>query len=87
MLAGARSELHHSLSSLGLSLLRLDIGSSGQSDVGGREERFPGRSEESGRGSRDRHDEHHSDSQTVQGLASAQPPAGAARGELVDVLA
>ncbi len=87
MLAGARSELHHSLSSLGLSLLRLDIGSFGQSDVGGGQGRFPGRFEESNRRADGRRDERHGGAQTVQGLASAQPPAGPARGELIDVLA
>ena len=42
-LADGRAELHQSLSSLGVSLLRLDIGSSGQSQTGDREEGFAGR--------------------------------------------
>jgi flagellar hook-length control protein FliK len=52
-LAAGRTELHQSLSSLGTHLLRLDIGSSGQPQDGGREGRpaagepgVPGRSSE-----------------------------------------
>ena len=41
-LLGARSELHRSLSSLGAVLLRLDIGSSGQSEDRGQAGRFAG---------------------------------------------
>ncbi|HWJ50892.1 MAG TPA: flagellar hook-length control protein FliK [Solirubrobacteraceae bacterium] len=86
-LAGARAELHHSLSSAGLSLLRLDIGSSGQSDVGGREGRFPGRSDSSPSSSSAQSEHSESHSETVTGLEGAGQPAGPARGELVDVLA
>ena len=43
-LADGRSELHQSLSSLGVSLLRLDIGSFGQSEARDREGRFAGAS-------------------------------------------
>ncbi len=52
-LAQGRTELHQSLSSLGVSLLRLDIGSSGQPHSGEREARFeggPGQSGASGAG-------------------------------------
>jgi flagellar hook-length control protein FliK len=43
-LQDGRAELHQSLSSLGLPLLRLDISSFGQSEAGEREERFDGSS-------------------------------------------
>jgi flagellar hook-length control protein FliK len=87
LLAGSRAELHHSLSSLGMSLLRLDIGSSGQSDVGGREGRFPGRSDASAANSSTQAEDRENGLDTTLGLEGAQPPAGPARGELVDVLA
>ncbi len=86
-LASGRAELHHSLSSLGVSLLRLDIGSSGQSDIGGGQGRFPERSDESSSGSSNRSDEHESGSQSVPGLEGTQSTTGPARGELIDVLA
>jgi flagellar hook-length control protein FliK len=86
-LASGRAELHHSLSSLGVTLLRLDIGSSGQSDIGGGQGRFPGRSDESGSGPSSRSDEKKAGSQSVPGLEDAQSTIGPARGELVDVLA
>ncbi len=47
-LAQGRSELHQSLSSLGLPLLRLDIGSFGHSQTSDREDRFTGGSDGSG---------------------------------------
>jgi flagellar hook-length control protein FliK len=46
-LAGGRSELQQSLSTLGVSLLRLDIGSSGQPQTGEREGGFAGEPERS----------------------------------------
>jgi flagellar hook-length control protein FliK len=87
MLAGARGELHHSLSSLGVSLLRLDIGSSGQSDVGGHGGWPPARSEAGNGRQGERREHRDEDSHTVHGLQDAQSTAGPARGELVDVLA
>jgi hypothetical protein len=84
VLVGCRAELHHSL---GVSLLRLDIGSSGQPDVGGGEGRFPGRSDSSAASSSTRPEENESGSEPVPGLEGVQPTPGPARGELVDVLA
>jgi flagellar hook-length control protein FliK len=87
-LASGRAELHQSLSSLGVSLLRLDIGSFGQADAGGREGRFNG---DSGRSSSS------PDTSTVpvedESMESAGDPdlaglpAGLASGGLVNVLA
>ncbi len=47
-LVDGRAELHQSLSSLGLPLLRLDISSFGQSETGAGEGRFAGGSDGSG---------------------------------------
>jgi flagellar hook-length control protein FliK len=85
-LAQGRSELHESLSSLGVSLLRLDIGSSGQPHSGEREARFAGDPGQSGSsGTAVETDE--------EQLPVATEPAGAGSlratvsGGLVDVLA
>jgi flagellar hook-length control protein FliK len=87
ILAGARAELHHSLSSAGVSLLRLDIGSSGQSDVGGREGRFPGRADANPSPSSTASKDTENSSDTASGPEVAGQPAGPPRGELIDVLA
>jgi len=84
VLVGCRAELHHSL---GVSLLRLDIGSSAQSDVGGGEGRFPGRSDSSAPGSSTRPEDGEAGSEPVPGLEGVQSISGPPRGELVDVLA
>jgi flagellar hook-length control protein FliK len=47
-LAEGHAELHRSLSSLGMPLLRMDIGSYSQPDARPREDRFAARPEESG---------------------------------------
>ena len=82
-LSEGHSELAHTLSSLGVSLLRLDIGSPGQQQAGGGEARNSGEPQRAQR-SESTPDEHED--------AVAQPdqpavPAGSAIGELVDVLA
>jgi flagellar hook-length control protein FliK len=80
------SELRQSLSSLGVSLLRLDIGSSGQSQAREQGERFSGgRSEGSSASTTTTTTTE--DSDTVGELEGTTRPAGAARGEIVDVLA
>ncbi len=78
------SELRQSLSSLGVSLLRLDIGSSGQSQAREQGERFNGRSEGSSASTATTTVE---DSETVSQQESGTRPAGAVRGKIVDVLA
>jgi flagellar hook-length control protein FliK len=86
-LADGRSELRQSLSSLGLPLLRLDIGTYGQSEAREREERFSAgngsTSASSGAGSHEDDD----GVTAVAELASTSAPAAIAGGELVDVLA
>ncbi len=82
-LADGRSELRQSLNSLGLTLLRLDIGSFGSSEAGSREH-FTERQNPSGISSPSTAPE---DVETVGELGVGSPPAGIARGELVDVLA
>ena len=84
-LAQGRSELRQSLSSLGVSLLRLDIGSFGQHQARGQGERYTGRSEGS---SVPRTDGPSEEEDTPAGeIAAVSQPAGPAMGEIVDVLA
>jgi flagellar hook-length control protein FliK len=82
-LADGRSELRQSLNSLGLTLLRLDIGSFGSSEAGSREH-LTERQDSSGISSPSTAPE---DVETVGELGVGSPPASIARGELVDVLA
>lgn len=83
-LAQGGSELRQSLSSLGVSLLRLDIGSFGQSQSGEQGERFSGRSQAPSAPTATATPE---DGETVGELEGAIRPTGVARGEIVDVLA
>ena len=82
-LAGGRSELQQSLSSLGVSLLRLDIGSSGQPQTGEREGGFAGRSERSSSGGAPEGGEDGGPEQIPATAAAG----GLESGGLVDVLA
>jgi flagellar hook-length control protein FliK len=85
-LADARAELHQSLSSLGVSLLRLDIGS-GQSETGNREGRFAGDPQSSSASSAASNPEEVESPETLgEPEAPAQSPS-IAGGALVDVLA
>jgi len=86
-LVEGRSELHQSLSSLGVSLLRLDIGTFGQSQTGERDGRFagdPGGSGASGTGGENDAVE---TPEAPGGLEGPAAPSAIAGGELVDVLA
>jgi flagellar hook-length control protein FliK len=83
-LADGRSELHQSLSSLGLSLLRLDISSFGQPQTGDREQQFAGSSGSSGASS----GSEEAQSTDAPGESDGAPALAAiVGGELVDVLA
>jgi flagellar hook-length control protein FliK len=86
-LAAGRAELHQTLSSLGVSLLRLDIGSFGQSEAESREGRFGTSSDGSSasRGSSSGDEADGIDPST--GAEEVGAPTGAPLGELVDVLA
>jgi flagellar hook-length control protein FliK len=83
-LSQGRSELRQSLSSLGLSLLQLDIGSSGQPGTGEEDGRFAGNADGSNAlGATGTAEEN-------EALAESRDdtrPAGTPRGEIVDVLA
>jgi flagellar hook-length control protein FliK len=83
-LAQGGTELRQSLSSLGVSLLRLDIGSFGQPQAREQGERSSGRSE--GR-SASTATTTTDDGEAVGELDLASRPPGVARGEIVDVLA
>ena len=86
-LTGARGELHQSLSSLGVSLLRLDIGSSAGSDARGREGRF-GEGAGTSRSSADPSGLQEGEGAEAGGApVGAGAPAGLHSGGLVDVLA
>ncbi len=86
-LQAGRAELHQSLSSLGVSLLRLDINSFGQSQTGEQDGRFAG---EAGASNASRASD---TNEQVDGSEPLGEPEGAAArariagGELVDVLA
>ncbi len=83
-LAQGRSELRQSLSSLGVSLLRLDVGSFGQPQGREHGENFAGRSDGSNAVTTKIAPEE--DEATAE-PAGADQPAGTAMGEIVDVLA
>lgn len=79
-----RSELRQSLSSLGLSLLQLDIGSSGQPQTGEQDGRFATNADgSSGVGATDAAEE----SEALAEPRDNRRPAGTPLGEIVDVLA
>jgi len=83
-LSQGRSELRQSLSSLGLSLLQLDIGSSGQSRTGEEDGRFATNANGSSAvGATDTVEE----SEALAESREDTPPAGIPLGEIVDVLA
>ncbi len=83
-LSQGRSELRQSLSSLGLSLLQLDIGSSGQPQTGEKDGRFAANAEgSSGLGATDTAEESEALAQSHRDTR----PAGIPLGEIVDVLA
>jgi flagellar hook-length control protein FliK len=82
-LAGGRSELQQSLSSLGVSLLRLDIGSSGQPQAGEREGGFAGEAERSSKGG----PSEGAEDGGVEQLGPTASADGLESGGLVDVLA
>ncbi|MGO9971686.1 MAG: flagellar hook-length control protein FliK, partial [Solirubrobacteraceae bacterium] len=84
-LAEGRSELHQSLSSLGVSLLRLDISSFGQPQAGSREDSAGNRDGTST--ARPAQDSEAADDAATGELDGAGAPAPIAGGELVDVLA
>jgi len=88
-LAEGRSELHQSLSSLGVSLLRLDIGTFGQSLTGERDGGFTGHPESAGgsRAARGSEEGDGSEATAATDTTLAPPNAAIAGGELVDVLA
>ncbi len=87
-LAGGRGELHQSLSSLGISLLRLDIGSSGQTQAGSGEPRFAGGSQTTPGGARQATaPEEDETSKTVGEPEGVGAQAELQTGGLVDVLA
>jgi flagellar hook-length control protein FliK len=88
-LAAGRAELHQSLSSLGVSLLRLDI-SFGQSETGEREGRFTGDAHSSGASGSSRAPSTPEALDSAEALAQPDGPARSASlsgGALVDVLA
>lgn len=85
-LSQGRGELHQSLSTLGLSLLRLDIGSFGQSQAGQREGRFMQGSGEPGPSGTSTAAEEDESAQPSSG-PSAPVLAGLSAGGLVNVLA
>jgi len=87
-LQAGRTELHQSLSSLGVSLLRLDISSFGQSQAGERDGRFAGE-EGASNASRAPGATEEADGSEPAGEAEGTAAARAtiAGGELVDVLA
>lgn len=85
-LAQGHSELHESLSSLGLSLLRLDIGSFGQPQGGEREARFAGSSSQTSASRTSSHEDGDSNEPVgqIDGTSASLSPSS---GRLVDVLA
>lgn len=83
-LTQGRSELRQSLGSLGLSLLRLDIGSSGQPQTGQRDGRFTAKTDgSSAPGAAGMTEE----GEALGDTQDSTRPAGAPLGEIVDVLA
>jgi flagellar hook-length control protein FliK len=86
-LAASRPELHQMLNSLGVSLLRLDIGSFGQSEARNRDGQFAQSSQGAGSASHSTTSEDGDGAKTIRGVDGAAQPVGAPRGELLDVLA
>jgi|HubBroStandDraft_2_1064218.scaffolds.fasta_scaffold00096_27 flagellar hook-length control protein FliK len=86
-LADGRSELHQSLSSLGLPLLRLDISSYGQSQARERQERFTGEAGSASASSASTSPKDGDSSEPLSELEGAVAPRALAAGALVDVLA
>jgi flagellar hook-length control protein FliK len=82
-LAQGRSELRQSLSSMGLSLLQLDVGSFSHSQAEDREEHSAGQAGESGPSTAKTSS---NESEALEGLDGSRPQ-GAPLGEIVDVLA
>jgi flagellar hook-length control protein FliK len=83
-LAGARAELHQSLSSLNLTLLRLDIGASGSRE---REDRSAGNSQQTNTAKESANSEEQDSDAAVGEIDGSSQPRGAPRGELLDVFA
>jgi len=83
-LAGARSELHQSLSSLGATLLRLDIGSS---DARDRDSRFAGDPQAASTAKASADSEGPESAVAAGEIDGATQPRGVPRGELLDVFA
>jgi flagellar hook-length control protein FliK len=86
-LTAGRAELHQSLSSLGVSLLRLDISSFGQSQAGEQDGHFAGESGASNASRAPGSSEEVEALDTAGEADGAAPRASIAGGELVDVLA
>jgi Flagellar hook-length control protein FliK len=86
-LVDGRAELHQSLSSLGLPLLRLDVSSFAQSETGAREGAFAGAGDSSGASSAASGPQEAESAETPGELGGAAAPAAIAGGALVDVLA
>ena len=86
-LADGRSELRHSLSSLGLPLLRLDISSYGQSEARERQERFAGDARSASRSSTSTSLKDGEGTEPLGAVEGTRAPAAVAGGALVDVLA
>jgi len=86
-LQAGRAELHQSLSSLGVSLLRLDINSFGQSQAGEQDGRFAGEPGASNASRAPGGSEEGDGSEPVGEPEGAAARATIAGGELVDVLA
>lgn len=82
-LAGGRAELHQTLSTLGVTLLRLDIGSFAQSQTGEQEQSAGGQGGSEGSGEAEGPD----DAEGAQASTPTTSLAGTGAGELVDVLA
>jgi hypothetical protein len=82
-LAEGRAELHQTLSSLGVTLLRLDVGSFAQSHTGERDQSAGGQEGSTTSGEADGSEEAEGAQAPVQTTATA----GIGAGELVDVLA
>jgi type III secretion system needle length determinant len=86
-LAQGRSELHESLSSLGVSLLRLDIGSSGQPQTGEGGGRFAGEPGPSGSSGEAACSSEGEGAEASADVGASQPPTRLGDGALVNVLA
>ena len=86
-LADGRSELRQSLSSLGLPLLRLDIGSSGQPETRDGQDRAAAETGADGASGASASPDEDQSLEPVGELAGAASPTAIAGGALVDVLA